>query len=135
MRLALPGSTPIFGITEGADGAAGAIIGLAAVGDGGTVDAADAPVELIIGCPGCSIGVAGFIIGAIIGRGAVTACCVGAVVVVPAGRIIADDDVGVAVRMLGAAAALDPDGGGGGALPFSLIGCVPPPRRPAFAVA
>lgn len=113
---------------EGADWLVGTIIGLTAVVDcEAIVVVAGAPVELIIGCPGCSIGVVRVVIGAIIGLVAVTDCRAG-IAAVPAGRIIAGVDAGVALRMIGAADTADPDWGDG-ALPFDLMGCTAPPLR------
>lgn len=69
--------------------------------------------------------------GAIAGVAAVAGCASSGAVVDRAGRLIGDDAAGVIVRDPGrivvVAAVLDCDGGGG-ALPFSLIGCEPPAR-------
>jgi hypothetical protein len=55
-------------------------------------------------------------------------------VAAPAGRIIADVGAVTDVRMTGTADPLDP-GWGGGALPFDLIGCTPPPIKICCAPA
>lgn len=142
---AFAGVTASLAVVVGCGGVAAAPVELIIVCSGWSIGDAALIVGTIIGLATVAVGDAGagaeagvdageFIIGeAAVIMGLVAIDCVAGAgaAVVPAGRVIGDEDAGGTVRDDGltmvAVATLDPDGGGG-APPFSLTGLTPPAR-------